>query len=576
MKKIIFSFKSLLLAAGLLLGSANSAWATETELAPVGVFTWTNTPEITYDGGATSWAINQGGVSGGNIGQYAGPYAIVKFDASSILAGKTLLTATLDFDITAGTYNNEIRIAQMSDATFTPSTVTTATFNKAATQFQSGDWSDKNSTKHFSYDVKARVEANNVLAFAIYGKNAREQTLKNVKLILNYSDVPVAKYSYSLKAVTAGDDEIETLESGEEYETNDVTLYFPYMFYKSTTLYTTATTPYGITVDKDHATKKVTYATASSNIVAYMEGESATANSGFDAAYSNGKNGYAAGNNTVTIKTLPAGKYTATIYLVSNGNRSIVIRDKDNTDVDNNVIATLPISKTSSAGTYTSDEFTLTEETTIGFSGYTSGTKTNQSADIDYIYIQKTADVLTSSANLQGYKTFYNAGSNYQVDENTTIYKGSATKETVTLTSVDGNIIPKNTPVVLKTTNTTDYTIALTATETASSGDFTGNALQVADGGETGVYILAYTTAYGFGFYNFTGDLVAGDVYLAIPSSGVKMFNVVVDGTATGVEAPVAAEAEEEEILYNTAGVRVDKNYKGIVINQKGEKRFQK
>ena len=284
MRKFTFFFKSLLVAAGLLLGSANSAWATETELAPVGVFTWTSTPAITYDGGATSWAINQGGVSGGNIGKYAGPYAIVKFDASSILDGKTLLTATLDFDIQAGAYNSSINIAQMTVATFTPSTVTTATFNAAATQFQSGDWSEKNSTKHFSYDVKARVEANNVLAFAIYTNTSREQTLKNVKLILNYSDAPVAKYSYSLKAVTAGDDEIETLESGEEYETNDVTLYFPYMFYKSTTLYTTATTPYSVTVDKDDANKTVTYATANSNIVAYMEGESATANSGFNAA----------------------------------------------------------------------------------------------------------------------------------------------------------------------------------------------------------------------------------------------------------------------------------------------------
>ncbi len=203
---------------------------------------------------------------------------------------------------------------------------------------------------------------------------------------------------------------------------------------------------------------------------------------------------------------------------------------------------------------------------------------TNHTDNLDYVLIKKVADSeveLTSSANLQGYKTFYNAVSNYQVDANTTIYKGSATVGTVTLTSVDGNIIPKNTPVVLKTTNTTDYTIALTATETASTGDFTGNALQVADGGESGVYILAYTDAYGFGFYNFTGTLDAGDVYLAIPLS-VKMLNVVVDGTATGVEVPEVTEAEEEEILYNTAGVRVDKNYKGIVINQKGEKRFQK
>ncbi len=90
MKKITFSFKSLLLAAGLLLGSAN-AWATETELAPVGVFTWTSTPAITYDGGATSWAINQGGISGGNIGKYAGPYAIVSLMPAVFLLERLFL-----------------------------------------------------------------------------------------------------------------------------------------------------------------------------------------------------------------------------------------------------------------------------------------------------------------------------------------------------------------------------------------------------------------------------------------------------------------------------------------------------
>ncbi|MCR5069215.1 MAG: hypothetical protein K6A78_05400, partial [Prevotella sp.] len=149
------------------------AWAETEELDPVGVFTWTNTPAITYDANATSWTINQGGISGGNLGRYAGPYAIVKFDASSILDGKVLLTATLDFDITAGAYNSSINIAQMASATFDPSTVTTETFDATATQFQAGDWSDKNGTKHFSYDVKNRVDAAHVIAFAIYANTAR-------------------------------------------------------------------------------------------------------------------------------------------------------------------------------------------------------------------------------------------------------------------------------------------------------------------------------------------------------------------------------------------------------------------
>lgn len=69
-----------------------------------------------------------------------------------------------------------------------------------------------------------------------------------------------------------------------------------------------------------------------------------------------------------------------------------------------------------------------------------------------------------------------------------------------------------------------------------------------------------------------------GQTALWLPSgiALVKVLNIV-DDTATGVEAPEVIEAEEEEeVLYNTAGVRVGKDYKGIVINQKGEKRFQK
>ena len=69
-----------------------------------------------------------------------------------------------------------------------------------------------------------------------------------------------------------------------------------------------------------------------------------------------------------------------------------------------------------------------------------------------------------------------------------------------------------------------------------------------------------------------------GQAALWLPSgiALVKVLNIV-DDTATGVEAPEVIEAEEEEeVLYNTAGVRVGKDYKGIVINQKGEKRLQK
>ena len=68
-----------------------------------------------------------------------------------------------------------------------------------------------------------------------------------------------------------------------------------------------------------------------------------------------------------------------------------------------------------------------------------------------------------------------------------------------------------------------------------------------------------------------------GRAYLQ--ASGVsltKSMRFVVDGEASEVVAPEVAEVEEDEVLYNMAGLRVGKDYKGIVINQKGVKLFNK
>ena len=560
--------KSLLVAAGLFVGA--SAWAEEAALNPVGVFTWTNAPAITYDGAATSWIINQGGVSDGKIGRYAGPYAIVKFDASAVLTEKTLLTATLDFDVTAGTYNSSINIAQMSDASFDPATVTTETFDASATQFQAGDWSTKNATVHFSYDVKDRVAASNVLAFAIYTNTGREQTLKNLKLNLQYATGEVAKYSYSLKAVDESDAEIKTLASGEEYETNSVTAYFPYMFNNEGKLYTTAKTPYCVTFDKDNTSEKVTYSVASSAIVAYMEGEASSANSGENEAYSNGKHGYAAGNKTQTIATLPAGKYTATIKLVSNPNRSIVIRNTANSDVATNVIVSLPISKTSAAGVYTSDEFVLSEETTIGFSGYTSGTKTNQSADIDYIYITKTGEATVSATiGATGYTTFASteALDLSKLPAGLTAYYASAVgAEDVTFTSLDV-AVPAGTGLLLKGTASTAYNIPVAATASALEGNkLVGCTAETALTANANYWVLVNNAgAAEFQSLKTNGATIpAGKAYLNAAAAGSRLAIVFNDET-TGI-ATVENASVLNENYYNLNGQRIVAPQKGLYI----------
>ncbi len=89
-------------------------------------------------------------------------------------------------------------------------------------------------------------------------------------------------------------------------------------------------------------------------------------------------------------------------------------------------------------------------------------------------------------------------------------------------------------------------------------------------------YVLSNNQIFSVGDAGATINPYRAYIQIAANDPSVKVLSFIVDGTATGVEAPEVTEAEEEEILYNTAGVRVGKDYKGIVINQKGEKRLQK
>ena len=179
----------------------------------------------------------------------------------------------------------------------------------------------------------------------------------------------------------------------------------------------------------------------------------------------------------------------------------------------------------------------------------------------------------TLNANMQGYKTFYNATSNYEVDANTTIYKAAAPADgKVVLTAVSGNVVPKATPVILKTSAAT---IEITPTSTASTGDFEGNALtyKAEAGTIDNAYILGYFAGAGngLGFYKYTASLPAGSIYVT-SASLVKSLRIVVDGEATGIAAPEVAEKAEEGVFYNLNGQVVTEDYKGIII--KNGKKF--
>lgn len=185
---------------------------------------------------------------------------------------------------------------------------------------------------------------------------------------------------------------------------------------------------------------------------------------------------------------------------------------------------------------------------------------------------------LVSSENLQGYKTFYNADFNYQVDENTTIYTAAVNTEgtAVILTEVDGNIVPAGEAVMLKT-SAEDWTITLTPTIEESEADFAGNDLEAAPTAGTieGAYVMAVSDTRELGFYKYELEFEEGDVYLPVSAfnAPVRLGIVTDNGEATAIGG-VQSEAENGT-AYNVAGQAVADGYKGIVIKN-GKKYLQK
>ena len=673
MRKFTFSFKSLLLAAGLLMGSA-SAWADEIVL---------NSTQSAYVDQANS-TTNYNGASVENLQIYStqfrdwnsgsdgsvkfnsdGKVALYKFDLTSIKSIGTITAVTFTvkgqtnsgdgkstgyvrvlgytptWDASTITHstltnngNSETLTGTVSGkGSFQPlNTTSNQTINatettldiNAITYVQSAIDADKdyvtialvnNLTRGAALETGAKLtvtyttastynvtfsETNSVsatikiddtdvtsgtvledgdysftaTATGYYNYNGNF-TVDGADLNVEFTMTAKPTYSYTVYA-KSGETTLKTIKSGTDYKDDNVYYHYNQVLNYNGTLYTAASISSGYKTSfvLDSNGKEVDHsysqpATPITNLVFLAEGEdifTIGTGSAADTRCSMGAGGYA--TSKTDFVTLPAGEYYLVLSNRCSGGRTGIHNFYKGDDED-------PFFSADGNG-YNAERksglFTLTKPTTLYFQGGNS----NEYVDWLYIYGTPASEVKTSSANLRGYKTFYDEDNNYQVDANTTIYKASASKTEVTLTSVEGNIVPKNTPVILKTTNTSDYTMILTATlDEPASGAYDGNALQVSDGTESNVFILAYTTAQGFGFYKYTSTLDAGDIYLAIPSEA-KMLRVVVDGTASEVIAPEVADVEEEEVLYNMAGVQVDKNFKGFVVNQKGEKRFNK
>ena len=172
------------------------------------------------------------------------------------------------------------------------------------------------------------------------------------------------------------------------------------------------------------------------------------------------------------------------------------------------------------------------------------------------------------------YSTFYSGTNAYEVPSGVTAYTGVAEGNVLKLTAIESGVIPAKEPVILKATQSQVYLPYTTTTATKS----TDNKLSGTDEATTlGANQYALSLGQnGVGFYLWEGKSIgAHKAYLTLPASSAKAFTFQFDdGETTGILKPVMDEKKDSP-AYNLNGVRVNDNYKGIVIKN-GKKIYQK
>ena len=189
-----------------------------------------------------------------------------------------------------------------------------------------------------------------------------------------------------------------------------------------------------------------------------------------------------------------------------------------------------------------------------------------------------TAPVTISTAE---YATYNNA--NFALDfsgTGVTVYTAQDKETSVGLTEVTTGQIPANIPVVLYKTGANGTAINVPVIASADAIEGTNDLVVKGDGDDVeNMFVLAKPSGKDVGFYPWKGTkLNAGKIYLQGKASyGAREF-LGFDGTATGianVDVNTNDNFDANAPMYNLAGQKVSKSYKGVVI-VKGKKMLNK
>ena len=188
---------------------------------------------------------------------------------------------------------------------------------------------------------------------------------------------------------------------------------------------------------------------------------------------------------------------------------------------------------------------------------YVDRNSANDNVNCEWVLEEVTTLPVTITA--AGYATLY-APVALTIPDGVTAYVATDNGNYLTLTAIDGGIIPANTGVILAGAATT-YNFGITTGGSVGSNALTGTVAAIAR--PDGSYILSNGTS-GVGFYKDGATTIPGfKAYLAAGGGGVKTFRF---NEETAIEALESAKEAGSAKIYNLAGQRVTKAKKGIYI----------
>lgn len=376
------------------------------------------------------------------------------------------------------------------------------------------------------------------------------------------------KFGYTINAKENGTD-LGEVAKGETYSDGaDIAISKFYQI--NNEWYETTTSPYYINIKPEN--NSATIEVKKSDITYFAETENLGNNIGasYNKNMSNGAYSAIAGSKTAELCELPAGEYKVTIYLYERGDRGAYIRDLNNADNKTNTLCYADINKYSSNLKEYSVTLKLYKTTKIGLSGWTNSGGINQSAGLDYVYIQRTGDATeTATISEAGYAT-YATTNNVIVPskENIKVMTVKVNDEgtAIELNEVAANtVIPANTGILVKApAGNCDFVVTSDKGTELAKNDLKAATADVTSDGTKFFALTKIGDKVGFALVENGVVIPAGKAYLEVPAAtAAKFFGL--DGEATGINSVKTAKADGA--YYTLEGVKTTKPVKGLYIH---------